>query len=39
VHGLAARRASGGGPFPMTTLIAELPGVVRDLVVDGDARG
>ncbi|OIH98411.1 MULTISPECIES: ADP/ATP-dependent (S)-NAD(P)H-hydrate dehydratase [unclassified Curtobacterium] len=39
VHGLAARRASGGGPFPMTALVAALPGVVRDLVVDGDARG
>ena len=39
VHGIAARRASGGGPFTMTALIAELPGVVRDLVVEGDARG
>lgn len=38
VHGTAARRASGGGPFTMTTLIEALPGVVRDLVVDGDAR-
>lgn len=39
VHGIAARRASGGGPFTMTALIEQLPGVVRDLVVDGDARG
>ncbi|SDQ84652.1 NAD(P)H-hydrate repair enzyme Nnr, NAD(P)H-hydrate dehydratase domain [Curtobacterium sp. UNCCL20] len=39
VHGIAARRASRGGPFPMTALIAELPGVVRDLAVEGDARG
>jgi NAD(P)H-hydrate repair Nnr-like enzyme with NAD(P)H-hydrate dehydratase domain len=39
VHGLAARRASRGGPFTMTMLIEQLPGVVRDLVVDGDARG
>lgn len=38
VHGLAARRASAGGPFPMTALVAQLPGVVRDLVVDGDAH-
>jgi len=38
VHGTAARRASGGGPFTMTSLIEALPGVVRDLVVDGDAR-
>ncbi|PCN46913.1 NAD(P)H-hydrate dehydratase [Curtobacterium sp. 'Ferrero'] len=37
VHGLAARRASGGGPFPVTALVERLPGVVRDLVVDGDA--
>lgn len=39
VHGLAARRASRGGPFTMTALIEQLPGVVRDLVVEGDARG
>ena len=38
VHGVAARRASRGGPFTMTALIAQLPGVVRDLVVTGDAR-
>lgn len=38
VHGTTARRASNGGPFTMTTLIEALPGVVRDLVVDGDAR-
>ncbi|MCJ1712717.1 ADP/ATP-dependent (S)-NAD(P)H-hydrate dehydratase [Curtobacterium sp. VKM Ac-2922] len=37
VHGTAARRASGGGPFTMTTLIEALPGVVRDLVTTGDA--
>jgi hydroxyethylthiazole kinase-like uncharacterized protein yjeF len=37
VHGTAARRASGGGPFTMTALIEALPAVVRDLVVDGDA--
>ncbi|MBT2503698.1 ADP/ATP-dependent (S)-NAD(P)H-hydrate dehydratase [Curtobacterium sp. ISL-83] len=39
VHGVAARRASGGGPFPMTAVVEQLPGVVRDLVVDGDAQG
>ena len=39
VHGLAARRASGGGPFTMAALVEQLPGVVRDLVVEGDARG
>jgi NAD(P)H-hydrate repair Nnr-like enzyme with NAD(P)H-hydrate dehydratase domain len=38
VHGTAARRASGGGPFTMNALIEALPGVVRDLVVDGDAQ-
>jgi len=38
VHGVAARRASRGGPFTMTALIEQLPGVVRDLVVEGDAR-
>ncbi|WP_288468380.1 ADP/ATP-dependent (S)-NAD(P)H-hydrate dehydratase [uncultured Curtobacterium sp.] len=37
VHGTAARRASGGGPFPMTALVAALPRVVRDLVTTGDA--
>jgi NAD(P)H-hydrate repair Nnr-like enzyme with NAD(P)H-hydrate dehydratase domain len=37
VHGTAARRTSGGGPFTMTALIEALPAVVRDLVVDGDA--
>ncbi|WP_242088201.1 ADP/ATP-dependent (S)-NAD(P)H-hydrate dehydratase [Curtobacterium sp. DN_7.5] len=37
VHGLAARRASRGGPFPITALVEQLPGVVRDLAVDGDA--
>lgn len=37
VHGVAARRASRGGPFPMTALIEQLPGVVRDLAVRGDA--
>lgn len=37
VHGVAAQRASRGGPFTMTALIEQLPGVVRDLVVEGDA--
>ncbi|MFJ4219114.1 NAD(P)H-hydrate dehydratase [Curtobacterium luteum] len=37
VHGLAARRASRGGPFPITALVEQLSGVVRDLAVDGDA--
>lgn len=37
VHGTAARRASGGGPFPMTALVAALSSVVRDLVTTGDA--
>ncbi|MFZ6993599.1 ADP-dependent NAD(P)H-hydrate dehydratase [Curtobacterium sp. RRHDQ66] len=37
VHGTAARRASGGGPFTMTALVEALPGVVRDLAVTGDA--
>lgn len=37
VHGLAARRASRGGPFPITGLIEQVSGVVRDLAVDGDA--
>jgi hydroxyethylthiazole kinase-like uncharacterized protein yjeF len=31
IHGEAARRASGGGPFTVLDLCAELPGVVRDL--------
>ncbi|PYY35263.1 NAD(P)H-hydrate dehydratase [Curtobacterium sp. MCJR17_055] len=38
VHGVAARRASRGGPFPMTGLVEQLPGVVRDLAVRGDAQ-
>ncbi|KTR04352.1 ADP-dependent NAD(P)H-hydrate dehydratase [Curtobacterium luteum] len=38
VHGLAARRASRGGPFPITGLIERVSGVVRDLAVDGDAE-
>jgi NAD(P)H-hydrate repair Nnr-like enzyme with NAD(P)H-hydrate dehydratase domain len=38
VHGVAARRASGGGPFTMTALAEAVSGVVRDLAVDGDAR-
>ncbi|KTR24953.1 MULTISPECIES: ADP-dependent NAD(P)H-hydrate dehydratase [Curtobacterium] len=37
VHGTAARRASEGGPFPMTALVTTLSGVVRDLVTTGDA--
>ncbi|WJX99124.1 ADP/ATP-dependent (S)-NAD(P)H-hydrate dehydratase [Curtobacterium sp. 458] len=37
VHGLAARRASRGGPFPITGLAERVGGVVRDLAVDGDA--
>ena len=37
VHGTAARRASRGGPFTMTALVEQLPGVVRDLVTTGDA--
>lgn len=37
VHGLAARRASRGGPFPITGLVERVGGVVRDLAVDGDA--
>lgn len=32
IHGEAARRASGGGPFTVLDLCAALPGVVRDLV-------
>lgn len=32
IHGEAARRASGGGPFTILDLCAELPRVVADLV-------
>lgn len=32
IHGDAAQRASGGGPFTVLDLCAALPGVVRDLV-------
>ena len=32
LHGLAAERASGGGPFTVLDLCAELPGVIRDLL-------
>jgi hydroxyethylthiazole kinase-like uncharacterized protein yjeF len=32
IHGEAARRASGGGPFTVLALCAALPEVVRDLV-------
>ncbi|WP_191283166.1 NAD(P)H-hydrate dehydratase [Pseudolysinimonas yzui] len=32
IHGEAAQRASGGGPFTVLDLCAALPGVVRDLV-------
>jgi len=32
VHGLAAERASRGGPFTILDLCAELPSVVRDLL-------
>lgn len=31
IHSLAAARASGGGPFLLDTLVAEIPGVIRDL--------
>ena len=31
IHGEAARRASGGGPFAILDLCAAIPGVVRDL--------
>jgi NAD(P)H-hydrate repair Nnr-like enzyme with NAD(P)H-hydrate dehydratase domain len=31
IHGTAAVRASGGGPFPMTALIDNVSGVMRDL--------
>jgi NAD(P)H-hydrate repair Nnr-like enzyme with NAD(P)H-hydrate dehydratase domain len=32
LHGLAAERASGGGPFTVLELCAELPAVVRELL-------
>ncbi|QNO38471.1 NAD(P)H-hydrate dehydratase [Protaetiibacter sp. SSC-01] len=32
LHGLAAERASRGGPFTVLQLCAELPGVIRDLL-------
>lgn len=32
LHGLAARRASGGGPFTVLELVRALPAVVRELV-------
>lgn len=32
VHGVAAQRASGGGPFTILDLCAALPGVIADLV-------
>ena len=32
LHGLAAERASGGGPFTVLDLCAELPAVVRELL-------
>lgn len=32
IHSAAAARASGGGPFLLDRLVAEIPGVVRDLV-------
>ncbi|QEO10421.1 ADP-dependent NAD(P)H-hydrate dehydratase [Protaetiibacter larvae] len=32
VHGLAARRASRGGPFTVLDLCAELPAVIRELL-------
>jgi NAD(P)H-hydrate repair Nnr-like enzyme with NAD(P)H-hydrate dehydratase domain len=32
LHGLAAERASGGGPFTVLGLCAELPGVIRDVL-------
>ena len=36
LHGLAAERASAGGPFTVLELCAELPGVVREVLgVDG----
>lgn len=35
LHGLAAERASGGGPFTVLELCAQLPAVVRELVSAG----
>jgi hydroxyethylthiazole kinase-like uncharacterized protein yjeF len=35
LHGTAAERASGGGPFTVLGLCAELPGVVAELVRGG----
>ena len=32
LHGLAAERASGGGPFTVLDLCAELPAVIRELL-------
>lgn len=32
IHSVAAARASGGGPFLLDALVAEIPRVVRDLV-------
>ena len=32
IHGEAARRASGGGPFTILDLCVQLPGVIADLV-------
>jgi NAD(P)H-hydrate repair Nnr-like enzyme with NAD(P)H-hydrate dehydratase domain len=32
LHGLAAQRASRGGPFTVLGLCSELPGVVRELL-------
>lgn len=32
IHSVAASRASGGGPFLLDQLVAQIPGVVRDLV-------
>lgn len=34
LHGLAAERASRGGPFTVLDLCAELPGVIRELLAD-----
>jgi len=34
IHGLAAERASNGGPFTIMDLAAALPGVIADLVRD-----
>ena len=35
IHGLAAERASAGGPFTILDLCVELPHVVRALLVYG----